>query len=49
MGEAILKGLGYTVFAVTSSTGALRTFTLGPTRFDLVLTDQTVRGMTYTW
>ncbi|HEY3276892.1 MAG TPA: ATP-binding protein [Syntrophorhabdaceae bacterium] len=45
-GEATLKRLGYTVFAVTDSTEALRTFTTDPTRFDLVITDQTMRGMT---
>ena len=46
MGSAVLDRLGYRVTALTDSTEALKTFALDPTRFDLVITDQTMSGMT---
>jgi PAS domain S-box-containing protein len=45
-GQAILERLEYAVTAVTDSTAALNTFSSDPTRFDLVITDQTMPGMT---
>ncbi|MGD0488748.1 MAG: ATP-binding protein [Syntrophorhabdales bacterium] len=44
----MLERLGYEVTAVTSSTEAWRIFLGGPMRFDLVITDQTMPGMTGT-
>jgi PAS domain S-box-containing protein len=46
MGKAILERLGYTVSACTSSSDALTVFSEAPTQFDLVITDQTMPGMT---
>jgi CheY-like chemotaxis protein len=45
-GQATLERLGYSVVALTDSTEALRTFSSDPSRFDLVITDQTMSGMT---
>ncbi len=45
-GEAVLERLGYTVTAVTDSKEAVNIFSAGPSRFDLVITDQTMSGMT---
>ena len=41
-----LTGLGYEVVARTSSAEALELFRAEPTRFDLVITDQTMPNMT---
>ncbi|MCA9497963.1 MAG: response regulator [Nitrospira sp.] len=46
LGKELLTQLGYTVEVYTSSIEALRTFTQDPHRFDLVITDQTMPGMT---
>jgi DNA-binding NtrC family response regulator len=46
MGEDILAELGYDVTSRTSSTEALALFRLDPSRFDLVITDQTMPEMT---
>jgi CheY-like chemotaxis protein len=46
MGEDILAELGYEVVTRTSSREALALFTPDPTRFDLVITDQTMPEMT---
>ena len=46
MGQEVLQRLGYTVTTRTSSLEALSTFINDPTRFDLVITDQTMPGMT---
>ena len=46
MGEDILAELGYEVTSRTSSTEALALFRLDPSRFDLVMTDQTMPEMT---
>lgn len=46
MGEDILAELGYEVICRTSSREALALFRLDPSRFDLVLTDQTMPEMT---
>ena len=46
MGEDILAELGYEVFSRMSSTEALALFKGDPSRFDLVITDQTMPGMT---
>ncbi len=46
MGTAMLESLGYEVTARTSSLGALETFRQQAARFDLVITDQTMPGMT---
>jgi PAS domain S-box-containing protein len=45
-GRSTLERLGYTVTAVTNSTEALKTFSADPCRFDLVITDHTMSGMT---
>jgi PAS domain S-box-containing protein len=45
-GQATLERLGYSVVALTDSTEALRIFSSDPSRFDLVITDQTMSGMT---
>ncbi len=45
-GEAVLERLGYSVTALTDSAEALRTLFSDPTRFDLVITDQAMPGMT---
>ena len=46
MGRTILERLGYTVEIRTSSLEALATFQNQPEAFDLVITDQTMPGMT---
>ena len=42
----ILSGLGYNVSAVSSSLNALEIFSSNPDRFDLLITDQTMPGVT---
>ena len=44
--QKMLRHLGYHVEAMTSSIEALETFREQPDRFDLVITDQTMPGMT---
>ncbi len=44
--QQMLTGLGYRVHAESSSGHALDTFRQDPESFDLVLTDQTMPGMT---
>ncbi len=46
MGEELLAELGYEVTCCTSSREALALFRLDPSRFDLVVTDQTMPDMT---
>ena len=46
MGEEILGELGYDVTSRTSSRDALALVTVDPSRFDLVITDQTMPEMT---
>ena len=46
LGAKILGRLGYTVEGVTSGEEALRAFRRDPKIFDLVITDQTMPGMT---
>ena len=46
LGKEILESLGYTVTTSTSSIDALETFRLQPERFDIILTDLTMPGMT---
>lgn len=46
MGREILEQLGYTVSAQTSGAKALEVFNKNPDTFDLVITDQTMPGMT---
>jgi CheY-like chemotaxis protein len=46
LGEEILAELGYDVTSKTNSRGALAPFRLDPSRFDLVVTDQTMPEMT---
>jgi signal transduction histidine kinase/ActR/RegA family two-component response regulator len=46
MGQAMLERLGYSVTVQTSSLEALSTFKNQPNAFDLVITDQTMPGMT---
>jgi len=46
MGQAMLEGLGYRVFSTTSSSLALKLFRSRPDRFDLIITDLTMPGMT---
>jgi len=46
LGQAVLARLGYTVVAKRSSKEALEIFMEDPKRFDLVITDQTMPGMT---
>ena len=48
MGKNLLERLGYTVTACTGSSEALAAFMDNPARFDLVITDQTMPGMTGT-
>jgi len=45
-GQAALERLGYTVTALTDSTVALKLFSSDPSRFDLVITDQTMPKLT---
>ncbi|OPY76432.1 MAG: Blue-light-activated protein [Syntrophorhabdus sp. PtaU1.Bin153] len=42
LGEAVLGSLGYSVTALTDSTEALKLFSSDPSRFDLVILDQTM-------
>jgi PAS domain S-box-containing protein len=44
-GQGVLERLGYTVAAVVDSAEALRIFSSDPFRFDLVITDQAMSGM----
>jgi CheY-like chemotaxis protein len=48
LNEEVLAGLGYEPVGFTSSTQALSEFRADPARFDLVLTDETMPGMTGT-
>ena len=45
-GKAVLERLGYSVTALTDSREALKVFSSDPSRFDLIVTDQTMSGMT---
>ena len=45
-GQAVLERLGYAVTALTDSTEALKLFSVDPSRFDLVITDQTMPKLT---
>jgi CheY-like chemotaxis protein len=45
-GQAALERLGYSVTALTDSTEALKTFSSDPSRFDLVIADQTMPKLT---
>ncbi len=44
--KIILENLGYSVTPITSSTEALELFSSDPDKFDLVITDMTMPGMT---
>ena len=46
LGKGMLERLGYEVTATTSSTKALRLFSEDPSRFDLIITDQTMSELT---
>jgi len=46
MGDEMLTGLGYHVTAKTGAREALALFRIDPSRFDLVITDQTMPGIT---
>jgi nitrogen-specific signal transduction histidine kinase/CheY-like chemotaxis protein len=46
LGQELLSQLGYTVEVQTSSPEALNAFRMNPERFDLVITDQTMPGLT---
>jgi len=48
MGKLMLERLGYRVTGHTDSVEALNAFTTQPDAFDLVITDQTMPGMTGT-
>ena len=45
-GQSLLERLGYEVTAMNNSTEAFEAFTSDPSRFDLVITDQTMPGIT---
>jgi len=45
-GQAVLERLGYSVTALTDSTEALNLFSSDPSRFDLVIADQTMPKLT---
>ena len=45
-GQATLKRLGYAATAVTDSKEALNIFSSDPSRFDLIITDHTMPGIT---
>ena len=45
-GHAALTRLGYKVTSMTDSIEALKTFSADPSQFDLVVTDQTMPGLT---
>ena len=46
MGQTMLERLGYTITVQISSVEALATFKAQPEAFDMVITDQTMPGMT---
>jgi CheY-like chemotaxis protein len=46
IGELIFKKLGYRVFAFTDSVKALKSFYSEPDKFDLIITDLNMPGMT---
>ncbi|MDA1060132.1 MAG: response regulator, partial [Proteobacteria bacterium] len=46
MGQKILNRLGYTVVGATDPEEALETFRADPNAFDLLMTDQTMPGLT---
>ena len=46
LGTGLLERLGYTVTALTDSTKALELFCANPSRFDLIITDQTMPNLT---
>jgi signal transduction histidine kinase/CheY-like chemotaxis protein len=46
LGGQVMKKLGYTVTGMTSGSEALALFRRDPMRFDLVITDQTMPGLT---
>ncbi|OPX99572.1 MAG: Blue-light-activated protein [Syntrophorhabdus sp. PtaU1.Bin002] len=46
LGREMLEALGYSVTALTDSTEALKHFSSDPSRFDFVITDQTMPRMT---
>jgi DNA-binding NtrC family response regulator len=46
LGQEFLEDMGYTVSPVFSSQAALNLFRQDPKKFDLVVTDQTMPGMT---
>jgi DNA-binding NtrC family response regulator len=46
MAEEMLSYLGFTVSSVTDSRAALDIFTANPMQFDIVITDQTMPGLT---
>ncbi len=46
LGKEMLEKLGYSVTALTDSTEALKHFSSDPSRFDFVITDQTMPRMT---
>jgi PAS domain S-box-containing protein len=46
LGQAVLGNLGYSVTALTDSTEALKVFSADPSRFDLVILDQTMPKLT---
>ncbi len=46
LGTGLLERLGYTVTALTDSTEALELFCANPSRFDLIITDQTMPNLT---
>ncbi len=46
LGQEYLEDMGYTVTPVFSGTEALATFKAAPDRYDLIVTDQTMPGMT---
>ena len=45
-GKQVLSRLGYRATSMTDSKKALKTFKANPSRFDLVITDQTMPGLT---
>jgi signal transduction histidine kinase/ActR/RegA family two-component response regulator len=45
-GQALLERMGYEVTTMNDSTEAFETFSSDPSRFDLVITDQTMPGIT---
>lgn len=46
LGKEFLEDMGYQVTAVTNSVEALQTFRTNPEHFDLIVTDQTMPGLT---